>query len=314
MITNLHNDLLSYLIAHPQHSPFDAESRTSFSQLRAGRVSSETFAISTITEKRSAKKGWRQAKLYKNLLKTYPEYLGLNGIINPRLAIENASSLLADVEPLTKGIERLHYISREIDKPLYISLTWNMENRFGGGAHTKVGLKEDGKRLLEAMEGECHAVDLSHTSDALAFDILNFLAKKKLSLKVIASHSNFRTICDAHRNLPDEIAQEIVRQKGLIGLNAVRLFVGTTLSSILRHIEHAKKAGWGDFLGIGADFFSNKSVPLAYRKKEELFFPELKNAADSPFLIKLIEKEFGKNCAQKIASGNASQFFKQLLK
>ena len=60
---------------------------------------------------------------------------------------------------------------------------------------------------------------LSHTSDALAHDIFNHIDKHKLAVPVIASHSNFRSVSDHVRNLPDEIANEIVNRNGLIGMN-----------------------------------------------------------------------------------------------
>ena len=38
-----------------------------------------------------------------------------------------------------------------------------------------------------------------------------------LDLQVMASHSNFRTLQSHIRNLPDDIAKEIIRSDGLIG-------------------------------------------------------------------------------------------------
>jgi len=105
------------------------------------------------------------------------------------------------------------------------------------------------------MSGENIAIDLSHTSDVLAQDILNFIDKRKLSLTPIASHSNFRVIAQVARNLPDEMAQEIIRRGGVIGLNFMRAFLGSQgIGNLNRQVEHASKLGVISHLCFGSDF------------------------------------------------------------
>ena len=70
------------------------------------------------------------------------------------------------------------------------------------------------------------AIDLSHTSDFLAHDILNYIDKMGLNVRTIASHSNFRKIAEVVRNLTDEIAKEILKRGGVIGFNLFKSFVG----------------------------------------------------------------------------------------
>lgn len=128
-------------------------------------------------------------------------------------AIENASAICNEKEDLSIALERLTALQRRIGKLLYVSLTWNHENRFGGGNHTEKGLKNDGKLLVDYL---CHkgiALDFSHASDYLAYDLLNYIEKKGLRLPLLASHSNMRSIADFPRNLPDEIAKEIIKKK-----------------------------------------------------------------------------------------------------
>ncbi len=59
-------------------------------------------------------------------------------------------------------------------------MTHHTENRFGGGNFSEVGLKEDGKVLLDYLTDKNIVIDLAHTSDALAFGILNYIDHKKL--------------------------------------------------------------------------------------------------------------------------------------
>ena len=125
-----------------------------------------------------------------------------------------------------------------------MSLTWNGENRFGGGDGAHIGLKEDGKRLLDWMDEKRIPVDLSHASDLLAHEIIEYIDKKNLSLPVLASHSNFRKIHGTSRNLPDSIAQEIIRKKGVIGINLFMPFVGMDFpKNLVNHIEYGLKLG-----------------------------------------------------------------------
>ncbi|MDB6081349.1 MAG: hypothetical protein JWO53_621 [Chlamydiia bacterium] len=266
MFFDLHCDLLLYLAAHPYHFAYDAESRVSISQMLEGKVQAQTMAIFTPTDAKSVERGIKQAFIYKKLASQYKEYfesysVEKNGKIKTLLAIENASAFCGESESLDQGIARLQKIVKEVEKPLYISLTWHTENRFGGGNHTKVGLKDDGRRLLSKMQGLCSAIDLSHTSDLLAQDILNYIDREKLPYKILASHSNLRKVQTIERNLPDEIADEIVKRKGIIGLGIIRHFVGEAMDDFLKHVEYGLKRGYGEHLAIGADFFCEKAVP-----------------------------------------------------
>ncbi len=74
------------------------------------------------------------------------------------------------------------------------------------------------------------AVDLSHTSDRLADEILNEIDRKGYTMGVIASHSNARKVCHHPRNLPDHLIKEIVARKGIIGINLYKKFFRRALS------------------------------------------------------------------------------------
>lgn len=315
MVYDLHCDLLSYLASHPYRLAYNDESRSSISQLIAGDVQLQTLAVFTTTNPRSVKSAMAQLNVYKDLSERYvgyfyPYFQAKNGQIATLFAFENASGFCTEDEPLGQGIKRLKSIVGEIGKPLYVSLTWNLENRFGGGSSTtKIGLKEDGKRLLEEMQGFCHAIDLSHTSDWLANDIFTFIDKKKLSYRVIASHSNLRKIQDVPRNLPDEIADEIVRRGGIIGFNFIRSFLGSSMQSFLKHVEYALKRGYGKNLALGADFFYEGIMPRAfYKPAKEYFFDGFDTSGSYPKLLTLLRNAFSKEQAENIAQGNLKRF------
>lgn len=293
-IADLHCDLLSYLAEVPKRTLYDPESRCSMPLLKEGGVVFQTMAVFTETKAGSVECAERQISAFKSLP------FELDGA----LAIENASGILEEDEDFEKGLERL----RGIGPFLYISLTWNNENRFGGGNAAQIGLKRDGELLLEYLNGKGHCIDLSHTSDALAHDILNYIDKKSLDVIPIASHSNFRAITDVPRNLPDEIARELIRRKGLIGINFVRHFIGKTPSDFLRHIEHALSLGGEDRICFGADFFAALTIPAELDYLKPFFFSDFDNASCYPRLLELARPLFSEAQLEKIAYANFKEF------
>jgi microsomal dipeptidase-like Zn-dependent dipeptidase len=230
-------------------------------------------------------------------------------------AFENASAFASESESLSDALQRLEGYVDAIGPLFYIGMTWDHENRFGGGNLTQVGLKEDGKRLLEWMSGKKIAVDMSHTSDWLAHGILNYIDQNGLDVRVLASHSNFRAISGYPRNLPDDIAKEIVRRKGLIGLNFFAPFIHKTdPSALLRHVEYGLELGAADALSFGADFFWDNDFKYILEKYQcsQAFFPELSDSSVYPYVLGLFAQKLGIKQEQllKIASQNALTFIK----
>lgn len=291
-IADLHCDLLCYLSRNPNRSPYDPAVRCSIPQLNAGNVKLQIMAIFTETAAGSSASGHAQTEEFRKLLQLHPTVFEpiLQGTTVKTLeaskkiaiapAIENASSFCEEGEDLEKALAKLTAWQHAIGKFAYISLTWNTENRFGGGAHTKVGLKDDGKRLLEYLCQRGIALDFSHASDHLAYDLLNEIDKRSWHLPLVASHSNLRAIADVPRNLPDELAQEIVRRGGLIGMNFVRYFVGeSSPDNFSRQLEHFLSLGAAQQICFGADFFHLDDVSPSYRKPPEVtFFPSYDHA------------------------------------
>lgn len=322
-VIDLHCDLLSFLTHLPRRSVDDPLSRVSHPQLSAGNVKMQTLAIFTDTGSKSLSEGRAQVDYFHKLITQHPTafapcQLPLNAkntAINLLPAFENASSFASEDEPLLKSIERLEEYIKAIGPVFYITMTWNEENRFGGGNLTNIGLKEDGKRLLEWMDGKRIAVDLSHTSDKFAYELLNFIDKSKLDVPVIASHSNFRAISNYPRNLPNDLAEEIIRRNGLIGLNFFAPFIhDTDPSAILRHVEYGMSLGAENTLSFGADFFCDADFPSFVKKyhRANAFYPGLDDASVYPAVLGFFAQKIGLKEEQlfKIASGNAIRFLK----
>ena len=124
------------------------------------------------------------------------------------------------------GIEGGHSIENSI--PLlrqyyalgvrYMTLTWNNSNGWADSSsdfddtsvpHTKEGLSEFGKDVVYEMNRLGMMVDVSHVSDRTFYRTLNISRAP-----VIASHSSARALCDAPRNMTDDMLRAVARYGG----------------------------------------------------------------------------------------------------
>ena len=313
---DLHCDLTAYLL-QPNSSP-NGDVRCSVDKLFAGNVKMQVMAFYSATEKGSVDEVKEQLKHYRNLLNLpgvyefCPEKAELKDGLGIIAAVENASGLCEEDQPIEDAFKNLDWLSSQA-KIMYVGLTHHLENRFGGGNFTQAGLKDDGKRLIEFLDGRKIAIDLSHTSDQLAYGILNFIDQHHLDIPVLASHSNMRAVFDHNRNLPDELVTEIVNRRGLIGLNFVKYFINPeNHNEIYRHIEHAVKLGAEDHLCFGADFFDDKSHPE--QDRYPFFFPEFGDSTAYSTINSRISELFSDELKEKISHRNALSYFKRLHK
>ena len=180
----------------------------------------------------------------------------------------------------------------------FAMLTWNYRNRYGCGAVEDQcsGLTEEGKQLACNLLKQGMILDISHLSDRGAFDLLNLTDRP-----VIASHSDIREVWDHQRNLPDELARELIRRKGLIGMNFYGPFVGLnpSMEDILKHMDRVLELGGEDSLAIGSDFDGCHDQ-----------FPEgIKGIQSVPALKEyLLQHGFDEKLTEKIFFDNAYNF------
>jgi membrane dipeptidase len=100
----------------------------------------------------------------------------------------------------------------------YMTLTWMNSNGWADSSgdiddktvpHTEQGLSEFGKDVVYEMNRLGMMVDVSHVSDRTFYRTLNISRSP-----VIASHSSARALCDAPRNLSDDMLRAIARYGG----------------------------------------------------------------------------------------------------
>jgi len=320
---DLHCDLLSYLQEAPHANPMiGGRIGCTIPDLVAGNVKFQVMAIYTATQKGSVAKAKEQAILFENLIKHYHQYFSFfdlekHQIIDTKdskikiiTAIENAASICEQNDPINIVFKNLNSLISICGKPLYLSLTHHGENRFGGGNSTKIGLKKDGKALIDYLAQLNIALDFSHTSDHLAHDIINYMAINNIETPVIASHSNFRSVYNHPRNLPDDVAKEIIKRKGLIGINLLRAFLNPDdENSLYNHIQYGIQLGATNNLCFGADYFYCDSHPDQTRVP--FFFEQHNNASKYSEILANIEQISSGKIALNIAFQNINQFIER---
>ena len=100
----------------------------------------------------------------------------------------------------------------------YITLTWSNSNDWADSSgdiedtsipHTKEGLTEFGKDVVYEMNRLGMMVDISHVSDRTFYRTLVITRAP-----VIASHSDARALCNAPRNMTDDMLRAVARSGG----------------------------------------------------------------------------------------------------
>ena len=124
------------------------------------------------------------------------------------------------------SIEGCDYIkSKEHLKELYnlglrsILPVWNHQNQYGSGYRTNCGLSKKGEELINAALDLGIIIDVSHANIPTFNDILDLYEKHpNPEKKLIASHSNVKSLYDCPRNLTDEQLIRLNKLGGYIGL------------------------------------------------------------------------------------------------
>jgi membrane dipeptidase len=323
-IVDLHCDLLSYLQEAPNANPEINEGvGSNLPTLKEGNVKLQVMAIYSSTMPGSTKLALEQSRIYNSLLTNYESQVQQHSQpvtsssvladtkINILAAIENASCFCEETETLADGFEKLEQLINNTERIFYVGLTHHGENRFGGGNATSIGLKKDGETLLDHLNGKKIAIDLSHTSDKLAYELLNYLSLKNLDIPILASHSNFRKVFNHPRNLPDDIAKEIISRKGIIGINFLRAFLNDkNPNALYDHLQYGIEIGGAQALCFGADFFYTASHPD--QSRQPFFYPGQDDSTCYQAILTEISTHATRSILEQISHQNALNFIHRI--
>lgn len=99
----------------------------------------------------------------------------------------------------------------------YMTLTHSVNDEWADSSTDKPahnGLTDFGKQVVREMNRLGVMVDISHVADKTFYDVLAVT-----SAPVIASHSSCRALCDAPRNMTDQMIKDLAANGGVIQIN-----------------------------------------------------------------------------------------------
>ena len=140
-----------------------------------------------------------------------------------------------------------------------VQLTYNLRNLVGDGCleSYKSGLSYFGKDVVRCLNELGIVVDVSHSSEQVAWDALEISSDP-----IAITHSFSSSVCYHERGKSDELARAIADNGGYFGVLIVPGFLQnkrlvTTLDDFADHVEHIVDIMGIDHVGIGSDLTGN---------------------------------------------------------
>ena len=208
------------------------------------------------------------------------------------LSIEGGGGLFADSEELNT----LYRMGMRV-----MGLAWDRtELAASSFDRDDTGLTDEGRRMVDRLGELGVIIDVSHLSDRSFYEVM-----ERTAYPVIATHSNFREICDNPRNLTLEMAKKIALRGGVIGLNLYPSFLtgGDTasLADLERHVDYALDKLGEDCLGFGFDIDGTDG-------KYPVGIDETDSIHDR--VIEVLDKRYGGRIVEKLAGRNVIDFLR----
>lgn len=177
--------------------------------------------------------------------------------------------------------------------PFSCSLTWNGENPLACGTGSQGGLTKLGWKVANMLIERGTVIDFAHLN-CQSFYQLSKLVKNNL----YCSHTGFRGIKNAKRNLTDKQVETIVKSNGFIGLfffdRCVKIGKGFSVFDIVENLKYFTNR-WGfDNIGIGSDFYGIENYPNGLENYCD-FLNLTQALMDAGFNKEQIEKLYHKN-------------------
>lgn len=145
-----------------------------------------------------------------------------------------------------------------------LGLTHTESNRWASGNRAHGPVTAEGLALLSSMEELGLVLDVSHLCDASLEGAMDHFGGR-----VMASHSNCRTLTPGHRQMTDGALRELMRRDGVVGVVFCHSMlarseelgtaeggplVRATLERVADHVDHlCQLAGDAFHVGIGSD-------------------------------------------------------------
>src|SRR5229473_2093394 len=192
-------------------------------RMREGGLSAIFFSIwipSKVTGPTAVQKALQQIAAVREQVRKHPTDLALattaqqirqahkNGKIAALMGVEGGHMINSDLGVLRK------YAALGVR---YLTLTHSGNDEWADSSTDKAvhgGLTDFGKNVVREMNRLGVMVDISHVSDKTFYDALEVSWAP-----LLASHSSCRAICDAPRNMSDQMMKDLAAKGGVIQIN-----------------------------------------------------------------------------------------------
>src|SRR5207302_11123287 len=192
-------------------------------RMREGGLGAIFFSIwipSKITGTEAVNRALAQIEAVREQVRTHPKDLALATTASEVRAARKDGKIAA-----LMGVEGGHMISSDLGVlqkfadlgVRYMTLTHSGNDEWADSSTDKPahnGLTDFGKDVVREMNRLGVMVDISHVSDKTFYDALT-VSKAPL----IASHSSCRALCDAKRNMTDQMIKDLAAKGGVIQIN-----------------------------------------------------------------------------------------------
>ena len=175
---------------------------------------------SKITRTDAVSRALAQIEAVRDQVRTHPKDLSLATTAAEVRASHQEGKIAA-----LMGVEGGHMINSDLDVlrkfaslgVRYMTLTHSGNDEWADSSTDKPahnGLTDFGKDVVREMNRLGVIVDISHVSDKTFYDALE-ISKAPM----IASHSSCRAICDAPRNMTDQMMKDLAAKGGVVQIN-----------------------------------------------------------------------------------------------
>lgn len=225
---------------------------------------------------------------------------------------------LEGAEPLQNDIQLLRIFYELGVRGL--GLVWSRRNYVADGAFfspkregRKGGLTPFGIELIEQAEALGMFVDVSHMNDEGFWDVIDVATKP-----IIASHSNCRSLATTMRNLTDDQIRAIAKNKGVIGMNSVDVFIrdngtDTNVSHFVDHVDHIVNTVGINHVGLGFDLCDSFQGFLKFTESIETKDVIKTHAGLGEFTAELITRGYTDGDIIAILGGNFMRVYAEIL-
>ena len=205
------------------------------------------------------------------------------------------TKLLLTIEDMgfIKSIEELYLLVKL--KPISVTLTWNEENQFAGGAHKNKGLTKLGEKTIKILEENNIIIDTAHLSRKAFYEFARITTKP-----IYNSHSNINYLHKHKRNLTNKQIKKIVESGGFLGLTLYEKFISNkkiTMKDVAHQFDYLIKNFSYKNFGLGTDLFGikNEFLPTDFKSYFDInkLVEEFKNLKyDSKIINSIIKNNY----------------------